>query len=157
MLVLVIFILIIVTNIETIFAIALTIEVFAISFETLFLTSKACLLFKYALYIYYWIYFWKSKGNIKVLINFGNEVNIINPAYIKKLDFHIWKIDINTQKIDGSSLTIYKIVISRFQILDELDRAYFSQKTFILANITINIILEIFFLILSNINIVFAD
>lgn len=39
------------------------------------------------LYIYYLVYFLKSNNNIKVLINFNSEVNIITFVYTLKLDF----------------------------------------------------------------------
>lgn len=49
------------------------------------------------------------------------------------------------------------MIIARFQVLDKFNSTYFFQKTFLLTNTNINIILEIFFLTLSNTNIVFAN
>lgn len=50
-----------------------------------FNTNNLTLSLKYIPYIDYLIYFQKNKGNIKVLINFDNKVNIITLVYAKKL------------------------------------------------------------------------
>lgn len=42
-------------------------------------------LFKYVLCIYYFLYLKKDQAEIQALINFGNDVNAIPPAYIKEL------------------------------------------------------------------------
>lgn len=47
------------------------------------------------------------------------------PAYIKKLGLQTQKINLGAQKIDKSNITIYKIVIIGFQVLDKLDKACF--------------------------------
>lgn len=49
-----------------------------------------------------------------ILINFEYNVNIINPSYAAKLYFQIKKINVNAQKIDGSFLENYSIVIAAF-------------------------------------------
>lgn len=78
--------------------------------------------------------------------------------YDKKLCFEIWKIDIKAQKINNFTFKIFiKIVIAGFQILKKLNRVYFFKKIFLLANISIDIIFEMFFLIFSNTNILFID
>lgn len=64
---------------------------------------------------------------------------------IKKLSFKTQKTDIRAQKIDESSLATYKIVITEFQISDKLDKAYFFQKTFLLIDTSIDIILGMLF------------
>ena len=58
-----------------------------------------------------------------------------------------------SQKIDGSLLKTFEIVIVNFQIIDKLGRTLFFQKTFLLANIIMEVVLEIPFLIFSNTNI----
>ena len=77
------------------------------------------------LHIHYPVQFCKDKETIWALINFDSEVNAIIPAYAKKLGFRTWKIDVETQKIDESSLNRFRMVINNFHVIDKLDRARF--------------------------------
>lgn len=61
------------------------------------------------------------------------------------------------QKSYGSSLATDEMVIARFQISNKFDRIRFFQKTFLLIDSIVNIILEMIFLTFNNVNIVFAD
>ena len=69
------------------------------------------------------------------------------------LGFKVLFITVEVQKIDNSSLKIFGIVIANFQIMDKLDRDQFFQEMFLLANISIKMMLGIPFLTLSNTNI----
>lgn len=57
------------------------------------------------------------------------------------------------QKIDTLALKIFEIVIVRFSIYDKLGRICLLKKTFLLIDTSIKVVLEIYFLALSNINI----
>ena len=48
------------------------------------------------------------------LLNNGSKVNTISPGYAKKLGFKVWKINVGAQKINGSILEIFAIVITDF-------------------------------------------
>lgn len=48
------------------------------------------------------------------------------------------------------------MLITSFQVKDKLKKACFFQETFLITNSSIKMILKIFFLIFSNINIRFA-
>ena len=100
--------------------------------------------------------FRKDSSKTKALIDLRSEVNAISPAYTKKLDLQIWKTDIGAQKIDGSSLNTFGIVIAGFQIQDKLERARFFQETFLVADTRMDIVLGMSFLTLNNANIRFA-
>lgn len=52
---------------------------------------------------------------------------------------------------------MFGMVLASFQIEDKLGRARFFQETFLLAAISINVILGILFSILNNTDIVFID
>lgn len=52
---------------------------------------------------------------------------------------------------------MFKMVLVKFQIEDKLERAQFFQKTFLLADTSIEIILGMSFLTLSNVNMQFAE
>ena len=49
----------------------------------------------------------------------------MTPAYAKQLGFQTQKTDIGAQKIDGSLLATYGMVIAAFQVIDKLGRARF--------------------------------
>ena len=65
-------------------------------------------------YIQYPIHFQNNK--VQVLIDFGNKVNAMTPAYTVKLGLTIQKTSIGAQKIDGLPLETYGIALIRFSI-----------------------------------------
>ena len=52
---------------------------------------------------------------------------------------------------------MFEMVIAGFQVLDKLNKVRFFQKTFLLANITIKVVLGMFFLTFNNANIQFVE
>ena len=70
--------------------------------------------------------------------------------YILKLRLKLRSTNIRAQKIDGSILEMFRIVLASFQEEDTLKRARFFQKTFLLADLNIELVLGIPFPILSN-------
>ena len=71
-------------------------------------------------------------------------------AYAAQLGFKVRKIDISAQKIDKSLLATYNMVIIAFQVFDKLCCSWFFQKPFLLANISMKVVLSMLFLIFSN-------
>lgn len=49
------------------------------------------------------------------------------------------------------------MIITGFSVQDKLKKVQFFEKTFLLANINIEVVLKMLFLIFSNINIRFAE
>lgn len=78
-------------------------------------------------------------------------------AYTKKLGFWTSKTDVKLQKIDIFSLATYKKVPAGFWVLDKLDKNCLLQEGFLLANNGVNVIMVMFFLTLSNIDILFTN
>ena len=77
-------------------------------------------------YIHYLVQFWKDKGaTIWALINLSSKVNTMTPAYAKQLSLQVQKTDVGAQKINGSSLRTFGMVIAGFQVEDKLGRARF--------------------------------
>ena len=74
----------------------------------------------------------------------------MTPAYTKQLSLHIQKTDIGAQKINGLLLRTFEMVIASFQGKDKLDRARFLQESFLLAETSMVIVLEMLFLTFSN-------
>lgn len=58
-------------------------------------------------------------------------------------------------KIDDSTLKMYDIVIVEFLIQDKFGIILYFEKTFLLSNTSIEVVLEMFFLALSNADIEF--
>ena len=94
---------------------------------------------------------------IQAIINLGSEVNMMTPAYAKQLGLRTWKTNAEAQKIDGSSLDTFEMVIASFQVINTLGRAWFFWEIFLLADTTMEVVLEIPFLTFSNANIQFAE
>ncbi len=59
------------------------------------------------------------------------------------------------QKIDGTILKIYEIVVFTCFILDKDSREKFFEKSFLLANVNSDIVFKILFSIISNTNVDF--
>ena len=81
--------------------------------------------FKWVLFIWYLIWFHqiikKDKDkNMRALINLSSEVNIVHSTYVTKLGLHAKKIDVGEQKIDGSYLNTFKIVIANYLVKNKL-------------------------------------
>ena len=79
----------------------------------------------------------------------------MNPDYAQKLGFKIWKTNVGAQKIDGSALETFEMIIADFQIENKASRLRFFQETFLVANIKFEVILEMFFLKISNTDVSF--
>ena len=57
----------------------------------------------------------KDKGkNILALLNFESEINAMTPIYTAQLGLKVQKTNVSAQKIDGSLLKTYAIVIAIF-------------------------------------------
>ena len=98
-----------------------------------------------------------KKKEVQALINSGSEVNAMTPANVSRLGLRVDRTDIKAQKIDGSTLKTFEIVLASFQVKDKLGRTRFFQETFLLADINTEIVLGMPFLILSNTNVQFVE
>ena len=108
-------------------------------------------------YIHYPVWFQEDQEQVRALIDSGSEVNAMSSAYAKKLGPKTWKINVGVQKIDGSTLETFRIVIADFQVEDKGDRPKFFQKTFLVANIKFEVVLGMLFLKISNADIAFGE
>ena len=91
------------------------------------------------------------------MLDSSSEVNAINPNFVQKLGLKVQKTNIRAQKIDSSALKTLKIVIADFQIENKTGRPRFFQEIFLMIDITFEVILEIFFLKLSNADVLFGE
>ena len=61
------------------------------------------------------------------------------------------------QKIDGVILDTYKTVVTIFLMIDKANQVRFFEEIFLKANISLEVVFEIFFLNLNNANVDFSD
>lgn len=56
---------------------------------------------------------------MEALINLVNKINIMNLDFVKKLGLWILETKVDTQKIDGSKLNTFEMVIASFLVEDK--------------------------------------
>lgn len=78
-------------------------------------------------------------------------------VFTLKLVLKACSINIEDQKIDGSTPEMFGIALAGFWKKDKLDQPRFFQKLFLLANINVKRVLEKSFLTISNIDILFIE
>ena len=105
--------------------------------------------------IHYLVQF--QEKQVRALLNSGSKVNAMSPAYAKKLGLKTRKTNVGAQKIDGSALEKFRMVIADFQVEDKSGRPRFFQETFLVANTKFEVILRMHFLKISNANVAFGE
>lgn len=76
--------------------------------------------------------------------------------YVIKISFLIQKTDFDVQKIDGLARVIYIMAIAGFSLQHTLKKIQFFEETFLLIDISIEVMLRISLLTFSDANIRFA-
>ena len=97
-----------------------------------------------------------QKEQVKALLDSGNKVNAMNPDYAWKLGLKIRRTNVGAQKIDGSALETFGMVIANFQVEDKASRPRFFQEIFLVADTKFEVILEMLFLKISNADVLFG-
>lgn len=80
----------------------------------------------------------------------------MTPGYDIKLGLKVYSTNVQTQKIDRFTFKIFGMILASLQVENKLGQARFFQKTFLLANISLEILLSMLFLTFNNTNIQFA-
>ena len=76
--------------------------------------------------ICYPVQFCKDKGkDVLALLDSKSKVNAMTPAYAAHLGPKVKVTDVGTQKINGSSLATYGMIIATFQVVDKLNCSWF--------------------------------
>ena len=92
-----------------------------------------------------------------VLFNSGSEINTVYPIFAKELGLLMRTTDAGMQKIDGSTLDTYEMVVTVFSVTDKANQIRFFEETFLIANISPKVVLEMPFFILSGTDVYFLD
>ncbi len=90
------------------------------------------------------------KDQTKALLDSKIEVNAISQVFAHQFDLKIQKTNVEAQKIDGTTLDTYGMVVSTFSVLDKDGRERFFEESFLLADIKPDIVLGMPFLTISN-------
>ena len=90
-----------------------------------------------------------GKKSVSALLDSGSEVNAIYLAFAKKLGLTIRSTDVGVQKIDGTMLETYGMVVAAFSIEEKAIQVRFFEETFLVANVSPKVVLGIFILTLS--------
>ena len=85
-----------------------------------------------------------DKAPVQALIDSGSEVN-----FVKQLGLPIRPTDVGAQKIDGTILDTHGMVVTAFSVEDQANRVRFFEKTFLVANVSSEVVLGMLFLTLS--------
>ena len=108
--------------------------------------------------ICYPVQFRKTKSkDVLALLDFESEINIMTLAYMAHLGLKVRVTNVGAQKINGSSLVIYGMIIAAFQVVNKLGCSRLIQETFLLADISMEVVLGMFFLTFSNVDVQFAE
>ena len=75
--------------------------------------------------IHYSIWFWENQEQVRALLDSGSKINTMISAFVRKLRLYIQKTNVKAQKIDGSALKTFEMVIADFHIEDNIDRSRF--------------------------------
>ena len=94
---------------------------------------------------------------MQALIDSGSEVNAIHPSFVKQLGLSIRPTDVGAQKIDGTTLDTHGMVVAAFSVEDKANRVRFFEKTFLVANVSPEVVLGMPFLILSDADVDFSS
>ena len=97
-----------------------------------------------------------GKQSVQALIDSGSEVNAMHPDFAKKLGLQVLSTNVGAQKIDGSKLDTFGMVIASFSVEDKKGRSRFFQEIFLFADISMYVALGVPFLTLSNVEIDFV-
>lgn len=71
-------------------------------------------------------------------------------AYTKKIRLFIQRTDVSAYQINGSALATFGMVIVVFSVNDKNRKVRFFEKNFLLANVSLDVVFRISFLILNN-------
>ena len=94
-------------------------------------------------------------GPISALLNSGSEVNVMHPAFAERLGLVVQTTNVGAQKINGTTLETYGMVVAAFSVTDQANRVRFFEETSLVANVSPNVVLGMPFLTLSSANINF--
>ncbi len=90
------------------------------------------------------------KNQTEALLDSRSKVKAMSQAFAHQLGLKICKTNVGAQKIDDTTLKTYGIVVSNFSVSDKDNRERFFEESFLLADVKLDVVLEMLFLTISN-------
>ncbi len=90
------------------------------------------------------------KDQTEALLDSESKVNAISQAFIQQLSLKICKTNVRAQKIDGTTLETYGMIVSTFSMSDKDGRERFFEKSFLLTDVKSDLVLGMPLLTMSN-------
>ncbi len=81
----------------------------------------------------------------------------MSQAFAQQLGLKICKTNVGAQKIDGTTLETYEMVVSTFSMLNKDGMERFFEESFLLADIRPDIVFGMLFLTMSNADVDFQS
>ena len=97
-----------------------------------------------------------DKAPVQALIDSGSEVNAVHPFFAKQLGLPIQSTNVGAQKIDGTMLDTHRMVVAAFSVVNKANQVKFFKETFLVANISPEVVLGMPFLTLSGADVDFS-
>ena len=107
------------------------------------------------LYMLYPITFWKKSMPVLALFDSGNTINTIHLTFTQELGLPIGLMDVKAQKIDGTMLDTYGMVVTAFLVKNKANQVRFFKETLLVANVYPKVVFVIPFLTLNGADIDF--
>ena len=92
---------------------------------------------------------------VSALLNLGSEVNAMYPAFAERLGFVVQTTNVGAQKIDSTTLETYGMVVIVFSVTNQANKVRFFEETFLVANVSPDVVFRMLFLTLSSVDIDF--
>ena len=86
----------------------------------------------------------------------GSEVNAMHLAFAERLGLMVRITNVGAQKIDSTTLETYGMVVAVFWVTDQADRVRFFEKSFLVANVSPDVVLKMPHLTLSGADVNFS-
>ena len=83
------------------------------------------------------------------LFDLSSKVNTVYLAFAKELGLFIRPTDVRAQKINGTTVDTYGMVVEVFLVEDNANRVRFFEETFLVANSSLKVVIGMPFLTLS--------
>ena len=80
----------------------------------------------------------------------------MHPTFIEKLGLTVQSTNISIKKIDSTIFKIYRMVVMIFSVIEQANKIKFFKETFLVVNISLNVVFEMPFFILNGTNINFS-
>ena len=107
--------------------------------------------------IRYPITFWKKSMSMLALFDLGSEVNAIYPTLAWELGLLIRPTNVGVQKIDGNMLDTFGMVATAFSVMDKTNQVKFFEETFLMANVSLEVVFGMSFPTLGDADIDFLS